>query len=83
MTQTIDFIFAAPWARVARYSLTLIRPANAGVVFNGCAVVFGGSFGSGGRHQEPGRVAASTRRAQLANPQRSPRRSSTATAPRP
>ena len=35
-------------------------PANAGVVFNGCAVVCCGSFGSSGRHQEPGRVAAST-----------------------
>ena len=35
-------------------------PANAGVVFNGCAVVCCGSFGSSGKHQEAGSVAAST-----------------------
>ena len=32
----------------------LIRPANAGMVFNGCAVVFGESFGSAGLLKEPG-----------------------------
>lgn len=35
-------------------------PANAGMMFNGCAVVCCGSFGSSGMHKEPGSVAAST-----------------------
>jgi hypothetical protein len=29
-------------------------PANAGKMFNGCAVVFGGGAGGGGATQEPG-----------------------------
>ena len=53
MMQTIDYKFAFPGSRCSLFA-ALIRPANAGVVFNGCAVVFGGSARGGGAIQEPG-----------------------------
>ena len=37
MMQTIEYKFAFPGSRCSLFA-ALIRPANAGVVFNGCAV---------------------------------------------
>lgn len=57
MMQTFDtIVFATLGSRCSLFAV-LIRPANAGVVFNGCAVVFGGSTGGGVATQEPSRNA--------------------------
>ena len=54
------YYHAAPLGSLRSLIANAHAPANAGVVFNGCAVVCCGCFGSSGKHQEPGSVAAST-----------------------